>query len=377
MRLFENSLPSQVRTLLGVNSLPYLMGEEYKHTKSMLLSFFNSWEIQTIFLDEVQQHADRILSAWRHRNIIYVGEETHKFALDIIAEKAMGMSFDDPEAELLQREFVTFHKGFYVVPIYLPNTLFGKALKARKNIIKIIKKRVDRKRAEKRNAKPTNWMSCILENDPHESMERICNSVITFLFAGLSNTSIAIALAIYFLGTCPKAVQQMREEHQQIVRGRKDKKAKLAWEDYKNLKFCHCVINETLRLGNILPGVWKKATQDVEFKGYVIPKGTIVLASAASMHLDTNAFERPEVFDPWRWLIMNKTNSWMPFGGGVRYCNGSEFARIEIAIFLLRFMCNYDWEPAELDRPISLPPVVFPRELPIRVYPLKSNVSET
>ncbi|KAJ3682592.1 hypothetical protein LUZ60_015165 [Juncus effusus] len=374
MRLFENDLPPHIQTLLGDYNLAFLEGDRYKHLKSMLLSFINSWEIQTSFLELVQNAVDRVLGSWKEKDIVYVCQETHKFAFNILAEKAVGLKAEDPETEELRKEFITLNEGFHGVPINLPKTNYWRALRARENIVKSIKKRAEKKKAEDRkNIRPSDWLGWLLTNNSDESIDNICSPVIGLILAALFNTSIVISLAIYFMRSYPKVIQHMQDEYLKILREKKDSKAKITWEDYKKMEFCQCVINETLRLGNLFPGLFKMAMQDVEFKGYVFPKGTMVVPYSEAMHLDPNVFERPENFDPWRWQSIKKTNHWMPFGGGQRYCSGSEIARIKIAIFLHRFCLTYDWKPVEPDHPIA-PPVVFPKELPIRVYPLNINV---
>jgi hypothetical protein len=93
------------------------------------------------------------------------------------------------------------------------------------------------------------------------------------------------------------------------------------------------VISETLRMANIINGVWRKALKDVEIKGqfsreifaislcaifqfylgllwwlagYSIPQGWCVLASFISVHMDENNYENPNQFDPWRWEVSIK-----------------------------------------------------------------------
>ncbi|KAK1314452.1 3-epi-6-deoxocathasterone 23-monooxygenase [Acorus calamus] len=68
---------------------------------------------------------------------------------------------------------------------------------------------------------------------------------------------------------------------------------------YKSLK----VISETLRMGNIINAVWRKALKDVNIKGYLIPKGWGILTSFSSIHLDEENYENPYKFNPWRWEL--------------------------------------------------------------------------
>lgn len=67
------------------------------------------------------------------------------------------------------------------------------------------------------------------------------------------------------------------------------------------------VITETLRVGNIIIGVMRKAMKDVEIKGYLIPKGWCAFAYFRSVHLDENHYDWPYEFNPWRWQV-SRTN---------------------------------------------------------------------
>lgn len=63
------------------------------------------------------------------------------------------------------------------------------------------------------------------------------------------------------------------------------------------------MISETLRMANIINAIWRKALEDVEIKGYFIPKGWCVLTSLTSVHMDEETYNNPDKFDPWRWEV--------------------------------------------------------------------------
>lgn len=58
-------------------------------------------------------------------------------------------------------------------------------------------------------------------------------------------------------------------------------------------------------MANIINAIWRKALQDVEINGYLIPKGWCVLASLTSVHMDEENYPNPDEFDPWRWEVIN------------------------------------------------------------------------
>lgn len=63
------------------------------------------------------------------------------------------------------------------------------------------------------------------------------------------------------------------------------------------------VIQETLRSASILSFTFREAVEDVEFQGYVIPKGWKVLPLFRSIHHCSDFFPQPEKFDPSRFEV--------------------------------------------------------------------------
>ncbi|KAM3252218.1 hypothetical protein P3L10_006288 [Capsicum annuum] len=92
--------------------------------------------------------------------------------------------------------------------------------------------------------------------------------------------------------------------------------------EYKSTTFAHKVVNEIVRLSNIVPGIFRKVVNDVKIEGFTIPAGWIVLVCPPSVHLDSNNYEDPHVFNPWRWKAkwtcgnpqVHPTSSWRLVG---------------------------------------------------------------
>jgi hypothetical protein len=63
------------------------------------------------------------------------------------------------------------------------------------------------------------------------------------------------------------------------------------------------VIQETLRSASILSFTFREAVQDVEFQGYIIPKGWKVLPVFRSIHHSADFYPQPEKFDPSRFEV--------------------------------------------------------------------------
>lgn len=69
------------------------------------------------------------------------------------------------------------------------------------------------------------------------------------------------------------------------------------------MPYCNAVLNEVLRCCNVVPlSVQHGARKKINFKGFVIPKGAMIIQNLDSVMADPEVFPEPEVFDPTRFL---------------------------------------------------------------------------
>ncbi|KAJ8770667.1 hypothetical protein K2173_021314 [Erythroxylum novogranatense] len=383
-RLFECSYPRSIGGILGKWSMLVLVGDMHRDMRSISLNFLSHARLRTHLLREVEKQTLLVLNSWKENSTFSAQDEAKKFTFNLMARHIMSLDPGKPETEQLKKEYVTFMKGVVSAPLNLPGTAYRKALQSRSTILKFIERkmdeRIERTKEGIENMEEDDLLGWVLKHS-NLSTEQILDLILSLLFAGHETSSVAIALAIYFLQGCPGAVQQLQEEHSEIVRAKKQSgETELNWEDYKKMEFTQCVISETLRLGNVVRFLHRKALKDVRYKGYDIPRGWKVLPVIAAVHLDCSLFDQPHHFIPWRWQNNNArgssnytntttaaSNHYMPFGGGPRLCAGSELAKLEMAIFIHHLVLNYYWELADADQAFAYPFVDFPKGLPIRV----------
>lgn len=111
--------------------------------------------------------------------------------------------------------------------------------------------------------------------------------------------------------------------------------------------YLDAVVNETLRVRPVVPGVTRKLGQPVTIGPYRIPAGVTLLPMATRVHMDPRVYDEPEVFRPERFLHQRPGNySWFPFGGGTRRCIGAAFAQTEMRVALRTILDRTDWKPA-------------------------------
>ncbi|KAF6149807.1 hypothetical protein GIB67_017540 [Kingdonia uniflora] len=380
-RLFECSYPSSIGGILGKWSMLVVVGDMHRDMRMISLNFMSTSRLRTHLMPEVDKHTLLVLRSWKENSIFSAQNEAKKFTFNLMAKHIMSIDPGKPETEHLRKEYITFMKGVVSAPLNLPGTAYNRALKSRSTILKVIEHKMIERLKETNNDREKvedgDLLGWVLKHSSL-SIEQILDLILSLLFAGHETSSVSIALAIYFLQACPKAVQELREEHLEIVRAKKrEGESGLNWDDYKQMEFTQCVISETLRLGNVVRFLHRKAIKDVRYNGYDIPCGWKVLPVVAAVHLDPLIYDKPQEFNPWRWQSKTSTdssafsnmktgNNFMPFGGGPRLCAGSELAKLEMAVFIHHLVLNYDWELAEPDEPRVFPFVEFPKGLPIK-----------
>ncbi|NXJ70206.1 CP2W1 protein, partial [Rostratula benghalensis] len=101
--------------------------------------------------------------------------------------------------------------------------------------------------------------------------------------------------------------------------------------------FTNAVIHEVQRFVTLLPHVPRCASADTHFKGYFIPKGTMVIPLLTSVLLDKTQWETPDEFNPNHFLDADgnfvKRKAFLPFSAGRRNCIGESLATMELFIF--------------------------------------------
>ncbi|XP_048425117.1 cytochrome P450 85A1-like [Pyrus x bretschneideri] len=100
----------------------------------------------------------------------------------------------------------------------------------------------------------------------------------------------------------------------------------------------HEVVNETLRLSNGSPGLFRKA-----YPGYTIPAGWTILLVTPALHLTSDTLGSIGVqsmaLQDLDSLVISK--NFMPFGDGLRQCAGAEYARAFLSTFLHVLVTKY------------------------------------
>ena len=85
-------------------------------------------------------------------------------------------------------------------------------------------------------------------------------------------------------------------------------------------------VEETMRYFGAVRSTGRFASEDIEYKGILFPKGTLVVPSLVLANRDSTVFNEPNTFDITREPAGQPQ---MTFGAGIHYCLGAALARAE------------------------------------------------
>jgi len=118
--------------------------------------------------------------------------------------------------------------------------------------------------------------------------------VSAFMVGGVETTASVMQWFTALIPAYPEVQRNAQEELDRVV-GR----SRLpAVEDEANLPYCHAIIKEVERCFNpIWLGTPHAASQDFEYEGKLIPKGTVVVLNTWTMHHSPDRWENPTEFN--------------------------------------------------------------------------------
>ncbi|KAK6518716.1 hypothetical protein TWF506_005854 [Arthrobotrys conoides] len=188
----------------------------------------------------------------------------------------------------------------------------------------------------------TSYISGLLENNPDAAEIKDIKFSASTLYGGGADTTVA-SLNIFFLAMSlnPEVQQKAQEEIDSVV----GTDRLPGFQDRPNLPYLEAVLTETLRWISVAPlGIPHTSDEEDEFRGYLIPKGSIIVPSIAWFGRDPASYPEPEKFRPERFLGANKELDprTYVFGFGRRICPGRHLADANAFLAMARSLASFN-----------------------------------
>ncbi|KAM3874748.1 cytochrome P450 2Y3 [Diretmus argenteus] len=169
--------------------------------------------------------------------------------------------------------------------------------------------------------------------------DNLVSTVLNLYLAGTETTSTTLRFALSVLIKYPNTQEQMQHEIDGVIGQERPPNM----EDRKSLPFTDAVIHEVQRFLDIVPmNLPHYANKDIAFRGYTIPKGTVILPMLHSVLREEKQWATPWSFNPQHFLDhdghFKKNPAFIPFSAGKRACVGESLARMELFLFLVSLL---------------------------------------
>lgn len=171
--------------------------------------------------------------------------------------------------------------------------------------------------------------------------ENLLHTVWNFFNAGTETTSKTIIFGLLYL----VYFQDIQEKLYQEIKENIGTERLPEMSDKQKLKFLNAFIMETFRYSKIGPfGPDRVSNKDVVLKGFLIPKGTVIIPCFDTITQDKDVWGDPENFRPERFLDEVRKEL-IPFSIGKRNCVGEALAVMELFLILSSMIQQYNFLP--------------------------------
>jgi cytochrome P450 family 135 len=342
--------------IMGKHSLLLQDSVEHKRARKLLMPAFNGQALKE-YQDLVTDLARDEIDTWGDGEDFRSLDRMNALTLEVILRVVFGVSDETRLAALRPRVNATVDVNPVVLlgwgyPWLQKVGIWKRTVANQYELDKLMYAEIRERRAAPDLAERTDVLSRLIrvgeEGDEGDALSdtELRDQLVTLLLAGHETTATALAWSLYELGRHP-------ELHARTLRA-------LAEGDDAWLE---AVMKESMRLHPVIPMVVRTLMKPTTIAGYDLPAGTTVGPSIIISHQRDENHPDPEAFRPERFLGQNPaTNTWIPFGGGVRRCIGAGFSLMEGVAVLREVFAAYDVSALGDDEPKVRNITSVPRE---------------
>jgi cytochrome P450 len=206
--------------------------------------------------------------------------------------------------------------------------------------------------AERRAEPRADLISALIRAETEEqalTADEVLAFIVLLLVAGNETTTNLIGNAVIALLEHPDQLEKVR----------------------RDISLVPNLVEEALRYDAPVQFLLRRAAQDVELAGTVIPRDSLVTIIFASANRDERKFADPDRFD-----VTRDAQGHLAFGHGIHFCLGAPLARLEARIALEEIVTRLP-DLRRVDEAIELVDSPFlrgPKRLPLTFTPIEAAV---
>ena len=288
--------------------------------------------------DVMADHGSRTGGGWRNGDTVDIHEEMTRLTLAVVSKTLFDADVESESDEIVKsltdivNLFPRFIFPFSEILDYLPLPGNKRGIEALNRLDSVIYGLIDERRRD--TGPKDDLLSMLLEARDEEgdgkgmSDRQVRDEAITLFLAGQETMANSLTWTWYLLSQNPGAEKKLHEEIDSVLGGRFP-----SVDDLGKLHYTHGVFKEALRL---YPAAWtlaRRAIEDYQVGGFIVPGGADIYMSQFVVHRDGRFYPEPLKYEPDRWRSEEDSHlpkfAYFPFGGGTRRCIGESFAWME------------------------------------------------
>ncbi|MFK3985073.1 cytochrome P450 [Micromonospora sp. NPDC050397] len=224
-----------------------------------------------------------------------------------------------------------FTAASYQFPAWFPLRRNRRFFQVHRETVETLTGIVRRRRATGVGAPQDDLLAFLLDADPAMPDRTVMATLRGILMGGHGVPAAALASVVRELAARPRLTADLRDEAGGSASGAKATPA-------ARLPLAEAVVKEVLRL---YPPVWlmtRTARTATNLGDWSLRPGDDVLLNPYLIHRDPRWWQRPDEFDPDRWLNGRPATgtTYLPFGAGPRVCIGSALAMRQLTLVTSR-----------------------------------------
>lgn len=328
--------------IMGEHSLLLQDSREHKRARKLLMPAFNGHALRE-YQSLVTEVARAEVASWTPGSELRALDRMNALTLEVILRVVFGVTDEQRLGELRPR----VNKTVNISPVILLGWAYSwlqkwgpwkATIDNQRELDRLIYAEIRERRTAPDLADRTDVLSrLILQGTDEDQLDdtELRDQLVTLLLAGHETTATGLAWALYEAGRDPELLARCQRA-----------------ADDGDDEFLDAVMKESLRVHPVIPMVVRTLMEPATVAGWDLPRGTTVGPSIIIAHQREDNHPDPWEFRPERFLGQNPpTNTWIPFGGGVRRCIGAGFSLMEGVAVLREVFATYGVAAVGEDEP--------------------------
>ncbi|KAL8116237.1 hypothetical protein AgCh_022659 [Apium graveolens] len=301
--LFKPTYPKSKENLIGPSALFFHQGNYHTHLRKLVQSSLSPEAIRKLIPD-IEATAICTLELCAKQRVTSTFEQMKKFSFEVGILSIFSQLTSNYKTEL-KKNYCIVDKGYNSFPTNLPGTAYQKATRARKRITQIVSEIISERKNNKSLQKDLlgHLLNYTDDNGQTLTEDQIADNIIGVLFAARDTTASAMTWILKYLHDDRKLLEAVKDEQRTIFKSNNGGILPLTWAQTRKMPITYGVILESLRMASIISYTFREAVVDVEYNGYLIPKGWKVMPLFRNIHHNPEFFADPQKFNSSRFNV--------------------------------------------------------------------------